>query len=366
MGGHGGLNILPQKSWNVWNRSNRERVARDEAEAAQAAADEEYRAAAERSGLNLLTLRARANDDADPLASTDVLAPPQVPDGNVNFFADIEAQERVASREAAAKRKEAAEIAKLMPDLDLSKSAREPTPWYAQLPTRFASSCSGAISSASSSAPPPLLMTTTAAADDDSHADGAARKRKHRHHDGDELRHRKHGKDDRDDKHKRREKRRKQKHNHHRGRDREASSASEEERRREGLERQNQEATIAQLRRERLARERHEQQRHEQRHVVTARGALRDGLGLGGAGYGRHPPPPPPHRPRDAPPTLASFGSVGGAALWGGRGEVAEAADARPPSRQHDALLDRFQELVGDKVSLPPKRPRGEVRPRPA
>lgn len=29
MGGHGGLNILPQKKWNVYNRDNRERVEKD-------------------------------------------------------------------------------------------------------------------------------------------------------------------------------------------------------------------------------------------------------------------------------------------------------------------------------------------------
>ena len=33
MGGHGGLNIIPKKSWNVYGRDNRERVKRDEAEA---------------------------------------------------------------------------------------------------------------------------------------------------------------------------------------------------------------------------------------------------------------------------------------------------------------------------------------------
>lgn len=34
MGGHGGLNILPQKKWNVYGRDNRLRVARDEEAAA--------------------------------------------------------------------------------------------------------------------------------------------------------------------------------------------------------------------------------------------------------------------------------------------------------------------------------------------
>ena len=32
MGGHGGLNILPQKSWNVYGQRNRQKVAENEAE----------------------------------------------------------------------------------------------------------------------------------------------------------------------------------------------------------------------------------------------------------------------------------------------------------------------------------------------
>ncbi|KAK9103056.1 hypothetical protein Sjap_020310 [Stephania japonica] len=38
MGGHGGLNILPQKRWNVYNFDNREKVRKDE----EAAAKEEH------------------------------------------------------------------------------------------------------------------------------------------------------------------------------------------------------------------------------------------------------------------------------------------------------------------------------------
>lgn len=33
MGGHGGLNILPQKKWNVYNHDNRAIVDRDKKEA---------------------------------------------------------------------------------------------------------------------------------------------------------------------------------------------------------------------------------------------------------------------------------------------------------------------------------------------
>ncbi|KNA13514.1 hypothetical protein SOVF_116180 [Spinacia oleracea] len=35
MGGHGGLNILPQKKWNVYNFDNREKVRKDEEDAAR-------------------------------------------------------------------------------------------------------------------------------------------------------------------------------------------------------------------------------------------------------------------------------------------------------------------------------------------
>ena len=127
MGGHGGLNILPQKSWNVYSQRNRARVAADEAQAATDAANARVAEAAELARQNLQQMRARAAGEA---GSSSDLPPP--PSEHVNFFADLEAAERHAERDAARKREEARLVARLMPDLDLGKSAREPRPWYAQ------------------------------------------------------------------------------------------------------------------------------------------------------------------------------------------------------------------------------------------
>ena len=87
MGGHGGLNILPQKSWNVYNRDNRQRVERDEA-AAEAAAQVAERDARQASlARNVGRMRERAGIGA---------ALPRAE--HINFFA---AEERAGGNVAA-------------------------------------------------------------------------------------------------------------------------------------------------------------------------------------------------------------------------------------------------------------------------
>ena len=122
MGGHGGLNILPQKSWNVYNRDNRQRVERDEARVAAEAAEARRRAEGEAAAAGLQSLRARSSTRTD--------TPSAAAREHVNFFA---AEERALDNfeHAAEKKAEAARLeARVMPDLQLDRSAREPAPWY--------------------------------------------------------------------------------------------------------------------------------------------------------------------------------------------------------------------------------------------
>ncbi|GFZ16518.1 hypothetical protein Acr_25g0009270 [Actinidia rufa] len=95
MGGHGGLNILPQKRWNVYNYDNREKVKRDE----EAAAKEEQ--------LKREQARKRdAESRLDRLRQTRGLAPPaQAPSSSesepksksnhINLFEGIKIFDRV-------------------------------------------------------------------------------------------------------------------------------------------------------------------------------------------------------------------------------------------------------------------------------
>lgn len=120
MGGHGGLNILPQKSWNVYNRDNRQRVADDEAKLAAeeaAAAREEART---RATAGLQKLRKRAK-----LQETEA-----APQEHVNLFYVEERAQGNLEHQMEKKLEDARLVARVMPDLQLDRSSREPAPWY--------------------------------------------------------------------------------------------------------------------------------------------------------------------------------------------------------------------------------------------
>lgn len=89
MGGHGGLNILPQKRWNVYNYDNREKVKQDE----EAAAKEEQ--------LKREQSRKRdAEFRLDLLRKARGIAPPQQPQSTVESSLPVPEPETEAKSES--------------------------------------------------------------------------------------------------------------------------------------------------------------------------------------------------------------------------------------------------------------------------
>lgn len=164
MGGHGGLNILPQKSWNVYNRSNRQKVQRDEEEAARQAAEAARRDALEQADVKLANMRARATNSTEGAESAGachalsrVTHASLLPGGHVNLFADVEAAQKNAEHEAEVRKADARAIARIMPDLQLDRSASEPIPWYARVP-RASQPSSQPCSSSTDALPAPAVL----------------------------------------------------------------------------------------------------------------------------------------------------------------------------------------------------------------
>ncbi|GMJ00400.1 hypothetical protein HRI_003709200 [Hibiscus trionum] len=97
MGGHGGLNILPQKSWNVYNYENREKVRKDEEAAAKEEQlkreqarkrDTEYRIEQLRAARGLAPLNKPGG--SEPAADEPVVVAESEPkSGHINLFEGI-------------------------------------------------------------------------------------------------------------------------------------------------------------------------------------------------------------------------------------------------------------------------------------
>nr|CAD1836304.1 unnamed protein product [Ananas comosus var. bracteatus] len=96
-GGHGGLNILPQKRWNVYNYENREKVRRDEEAAAREEQlkreqsrrrDAEFRLERLRQARGLATATATATSSAAAAATPEEAAPPS-DSRHINLFGGV-------------------------------------------------------------------------------------------------------------------------------------------------------------------------------------------------------------------------------------------------------------------------------------
>ncbi|KAL9231127.1 hypothetical protein vseg_006388 [Gypsophila vaccaria] len=98
MGGHGGLNILPQKRWNVYNFDNREKVRKDEESAAKSAQHDRDLSRRHSSHLRLLQLRRTRHPSPPPPppppavpAASPAAVPAETPNdsNHINLFEGI-------------------------------------------------------------------------------------------------------------------------------------------------------------------------------------------------------------------------------------------------------------------------------------
>ncbi|GJJ74497.1 hypothetical protein EMPS_06855 [Entomortierella parvispora] len=153
------MNILPHKSWHVYNQKNRDKVRQDEAhaEAEQAKIDERAIAADREHRLNVLRERSRrrlANDIVDVDSSgkesgdgeglqlylahgeTQAAVPPPTKQEHINFWPELE---DIDSKNLAPKLKEAPVDKKTeerrpqFPSTRLDQVVKGPSPWYNKL-----------------------------------------------------------------------------------------------------------------------------------------------------------------------------------------------------------------------------------------
>lgn len=86
MGGHGGLNILPQKKWNVYNFENREKVRKDEEAAAKEEQLKREQSRRRDSEFRLERLRQARGLASAPRPSSPPSSPGRADPGHINLF----------------------------------------------------------------------------------------------------------------------------------------------------------------------------------------------------------------------------------------------------------------------------------------
>jgi hypothetical protein len=124
MGGHGGLNILPQKSWNVYGRKQRERVRRDEEQLEREQREEAARKEEEEKAKQLRALRGHKDEEEEKEKES--------VNKHVNFFEEHEKALASLERKQKAKKSEEDEANRLG-----GSGSHLRQPWYAKSDTSF-------------------------------------------------------------------------------------------------------------------------------------------------------------------------------------------------------------------------------------
>ncbi|KAL6012655.1 hypothetical protein ACLOJK_003144 [Asimina triloba] len=156
MGGHGGLNILPQKSWNVYNYENREKVRRDEEAAAREEQLKREQARKRDAEFRLDRLRqVRGIHHQPPTEEFDGAAAPASDSKHINLFEGLKFFSTLGGEEEASARRNAPKRQKREEKDDASTRAVGPedekyrmgygvagkgvkTPWYLSRPSDVA------------------------------------------------------------------------------------------------------------------------------------------------------------------------------------------------------------------------------------
>ena len=128
MGGHGGLNILPQKSWNVYGRKQRERVRRDEEQLEREQREEAARKEEEEKEKRLRALRGEKEEEGEEKET----GRESLTHKHVNFFENHEKALESLEKKQKAKKSEEDEGNRLG-----GSGTHLRQPWYAKSDASF-------------------------------------------------------------------------------------------------------------------------------------------------------------------------------------------------------------------------------------